>query len=208
MSMGNSWYCCCNCQSKHHISLCTNEQYGYTSEQSTQSTTQQNVTVISQPSAAQQNVTTTSQNLAVTNHPSTITSAKSASLSVTAPPPQNAACLLKTAVATIRHGPNHTRASLMFDEGSQRSFITESLVTTLALQSHCKKDITTLSFRAQHQLSKQINVAVVHLVTPTGQAILLTVLHGPSYCHAIAEYSEIWCSWSSSPPEASPGSLH
>ena len=119
VSACNSRHHCCNCQRKHHTSLCTNEQHGDTSEQSTQpSATQQNATVTSQPSASQQNITATSQNLAVTNQPSATTPAESASLSATAPPPQNTVRLLKTAVATIRNGPNHTRAKLLFDEGS------------------------------------------------------------------------------------------
>jgi len=71
VSTCNSRHRCRNCQRKHHTSLCTNEQYGDTSEQSSQPpATQQNVTVTTQPSATQQNVTTTSQNLAMTNQPS------------------------------------------------------------------------------------------------------------------------------------------
>ena len=167
VSACNSRHRCRNCQRKHHTSLCTNEQNGDTSEQPTP------------PSATQQNVTTTSQNLAVTNQPSATTPTGSTSLSATAPPPQNTVCLLKTAVATIRHGPNHTRANLLFDEGLQRSFITESLASTLALQPHHKEDITISSFGAQRQLNKQTNVAVVHLVTLTGQTIPLTVLVVP-----------------------------
>ena len=167
VSACNSRHRCRNCQRKHHTSLCTNEQNGDTSEQPTL------------PSATQQNVSMTSQNLAVTNQPCATTPTESTSLSATAPPPQHTVCLLKTAVATIRHGPNHTRANLLFDEGSQRSFITESLASTLALQPHHKEDITISSFGAQRQLNKQTNVAVVHLVTLTGQTIPLTVLIVP-----------------------------
>jgi len=96
--------------------------------------------------------------------------------------------VLKTAVATIKHGPNHTRANLLFNDGLQRSFITKSLATTLALQPHRKEDITISSFGAQRQLSKQINVAVIHLVTLTGQIILMTVLM------VTMSFSDIWCS--------------
>ena len=49
----------------------------------------------------------------------------------------------------------------------------------MALQPHHKEDITISSFGAQRQLNKQTNVAVVHLVTLTGQTIPLTVLIVP-----------------------------
>jgi len=115
----------------------------------------------------------------MTSQPLTITSVNSASLSVTAPSPQNTVCLLKTAVATIRNGPNYSRANLLFDEGLHRSFITEALANTLTLQPHCKEDITISSFGAQHQLNKQVNVSIANLITLTGQIIPLTVLVVP-----------------------------
>ena len=49
----------------------------------------------------------------------------------------------------------------------------------MALQPHHKEDITIASFGAQRQFSKQVNVAVVNLVTLTGQTIPLTVLVVP-----------------------------
>ena len=57
-----------------------------------------------------------------------------ASLSMTLPPShtkRNSVCLLKTAIATVTRS---TTANLLFDEGSQRSFITQDLASSLALQ--------------------------------------------------------------------------
>ena len=68
---------------------------------------------------------------------------------------------------------------MLFDEGSQRSFITEELANTLAVQSYHKEDITVSSFGAQCQLNHQVNVAVVNLITMTGQSIPLTMLVVP-----------------------------
>ena len=87
------------------------------------------------------------------------------SLSMTLPSPINSVCLLKTAVATITNGDKSTRANLLFDEGSQRSFITQDLVKILALQPYCKEDITVSSFGGQCQLNRQVNVAVINLLT-------------------------------------------
>jgi len=61
----------------------------------------------------------------------------------------------------------------LFDEGSHRSF---ALANTLALQPHCKEDVTISSFGAQRQLNKQVSVAVINLVTLAGQTIPLTIL--------------------------------
>ena len=159
MSACSSRHRCRNCQRKHRMSLCTNEHSNPLDQPTQPLTSQQNLTVASQPPAT--------------------TPIDSASLSVIAPSPQNTVCLLKTAVATIRNGPNYSRANLLFDEGSQRSFITETLTNTLALQPDRKKDITISSFGEQRELNKQVNVAVVHLITQSGQTIPLTVLVVP-----------------------------
>ena len=94
-------------------------------------------------------------------------------------PPQNSVCLLKTAVATITNGDHRTRANLLLDEGSQRSFITQDLANTLNLQPCRKEDITVSSFGAQCQLKHQVNVATINLLSLSGQAIPLTVLVVP-----------------------------
>ena len=105
--------------------------------------------------------------------------------------PQNTVCLLKTAITTVRNGTNSIKANVLFDEGSQRSFIAEELANTLAVQSYRKEDITVSSFEAQCQLNRQVNVAVVNLITMTGQSIPLTVLVVPPDCHTITEHSDI-----------------
>ena len=128
VSACNSRHRCRNCQRKHHTSLCTNDQHNNTSQHPTQpAASQQNPSqpLVSQQSPAQPPVS--QQNLVMTSRPPATTNTTfgdSASLSVSAPSPQNTVCLLKTAVATITNGSKHTRANLLFDEGSQRSFIT------------------------------------------------------------------------------------
>ena len=163
MSQCNSRHRCHNCQRKHHTSLCTSRQDN-PADQSGHSA-----------STAQQNTTIPSQSAIATITHSTDT----ASLSMTIPSPQNSVCLLKTAVATVTNGNNLTKANLLFDEGSQRSFITQDLAKTLALQPFCKEDLTVSSFGAQCQVNREVNVAVISLLTMSGQAIPLTVLVVP-----------------------------
>ena len=159
VSSCNSKHRCHNCQRKRHTSLCTNGQ--------------QNVNPPEQPTNDAQQ--TPGQSSTTTNKNSTETT----SLSMTLPSPKNSVCLLKTAVATITNGEKRTRANLLFDEGSQRSFITQDLANTLALQPSHKEDITVSSFGAQCQLNRQLAVAVVNLLTLSGQIIPLTVLVVP-----------------------------
>ena len=161
VSLCNSRHRCHNCQRKHHTSLCTNGQHGGTSDRSTQ------------PATPTQNHT---------HQPATATNTNAvdtASLSVTVPLPQNTVCLLKTAVATNRNGIYHSKANVLFDKGSQRSFITEGVANTLALQPHRKEDIVISSFAAHRKLNQEVNVAVISLDTLTGQTIPMTVLVVP-----------------------------
>ena len=92
---------------------------------------------------------------------------------------QNSVCLLKTVVATVTHGSRSATANLLFDEGSQRSFITQDLVNSLELQPYQCEDINISSFGANCHLSHQIDVAMINLLTNDGQAILLSVLVVP-----------------------------
>ena len=93
--------------------------------------------------------------------------------------PENNMCLLKTAVATVTHGSRSAKANLLFDEGSQRSFITQNLANTLGLQPYRREDINLSSFGAQCQLSRQVEVAIINFLTKNGEAISLSVLVVP-----------------------------
>ena len=159
VSSCNSRHRCHNCQRKHHTSICTNGQHNA-------NPSEQPIHPTSSAQAAQQTNTPPGQATIAVN---------TTSLSMTIPPSQNSVCLLKTAVATIANGDNRTGANLLFDEGSQ----TQNLADTLALQPYCTEDITVSSFGAQCQLNRKVNVAVINLLTLSGQAIPLTVLVVP-----------------------------
>ena len=56
--------------------------------------------------------------------------------------------MLKTAIATVTHGSDHALANVLFDEGSQRSFVTKALVNTLELQPYQQENINFSTFGA------------------------------------------------------------
>ena len=95
------------------------------------------------------------------------------------PAPHNHVYLLKTAVATVTHGSKRAQTNLLFDEGSQRSFVTKALANALKLQPYRKEDINLFSFGAKCQLSHQVEVAMVNLLIKNGDAVLLSVLVVP-----------------------------
>ena len=102
----NSKFQCRNCQHKHHTSLCTGS-----GSQSTQ------------PSNTKNNPEGSSQT----------TGLFIPSFSKSGPPSQTNSCLLETAVAMVSTSNVTMEGNLIFDEGAQRSFITQDLATNLNL---------------------------------------------------------------------------
>ena len=183
VSICNSKHRCHNCKRKHHTSLCSHEQ------QPTGQHPKVPTGHSSQPAhTGQQNIgaATSCPISSTTNPPPTrpvnSNTTDTASLSMTMPPShttQNSVCLLKTAIATVTHGSRSATANLLFDEGSQRSFITQDLASSLALQPYQREDINISSFGANCHLNRQIDVAMINLLTSDGQAIRLSVLVVP-----------------------------
>ena len=180
VSICNSKHRCHNCKRKHHTSLCSHEQ------QPTGQHPKVPTGHSSQPAhTGQQNIgaATSCPISSTTNPPPTrpvnSNTTDTASLSMTMPPShttQNSVCLLQTAIATVTHGSRSSTANLLFDEGSQRSFITQDLASSLALQPYQREDINISSFGANCHLNRQIDVAMINLLTSDGQAIRLSVL--------------------------------
>ena len=169
MSACNSRHRCRDCQKKHHTPscpLCNSGQDSNSSSQSSHTVQQSNSTPPSQPATAAAKNTSNG-------------TTDTASMSMTIPAPQSSVCLLKTAVATVTNGKKRTKANLLFDEGSQKSFITEDLAKALALRQLCKEDIIVSTFGAQRQLNREVSVAKISLLTLSGQPISITVLVVP-----------------------------
>jgi len=84
---------------------------------------------IGHPTSTVQQINTLPGQSGATN----VESSDTTSLLMTIPSPQSSVCLLKTAVATVTNGSNITKENVLFDEGSQRSFIIQDLARNLAL---------------------------------------------------------------------------
>ena len=146
---------CCKCGNKHHTSICNDSTKGDTSN--------------------------TIQITSETAPPST-TTVDTASLTTLAPHkvPKNTTCLLKTAIATVVGTNLQMEANILFDEVSQRSFLTEKLVKELALTPYKFESISLSSFGAEKPLHRQMDTVFIRIRTTTGELVSLSVLVVPT----------------------------
>ena len=89
-------------------------------------------------------------------------------------------CLLKTAVAPIIAGNNKTKASILFDEGAQRSFISIDMVKELGISPTSTTDISLASFGSASRLHQKLGVTTVEIETVTGELIPISTLIVPT----------------------------
>ena len=151
----SSKYRCRKCGRKHHTSICSEARTG-NGVQLQQS---------SQP----------------------VTSETTSLTTLTPPSPHNVltkgnACLLKTAIASVSspYSETQTEANILFDEGSQRSFLTQELADLLSLKPHKKEDISLAAFGASHPCNKSMPVTTVHIRTQSGDLVPISVLIVPT----------------------------
>lgn len=88
--------------------------------------------------------------------------------------------MLKTAVATLTSDTTEVEANVLFDEGSQRSFITEDLARALSLTPHHKEDVHLSSFGSRQPLNKTMEVAHINIKTIMGATVPISVLIVPT----------------------------
>ena len=147
---------CRKCRRKHHTSLCTDSS--------------------SEPNTPRQDTTKepiiSSATLSTTVSPPTTTTALHLA--------GNNICILKTAVATVSAEGTYVEANILFDEGSQRSFITKSLADCLTLQPHGTEELSISTFGTRTSHVNKLDVATIYLHTISGQPIPLTVLIVPT----------------------------
>ena len=113
--------------------------------------------------------------------PTTVAEATTVTTAVLPPEPakptKNSICLLKTAVAHITAGGIHIEANILcFDEGAQRSFITEKLANTLRISPHTSENVSISAFGDKLSSSTQLGVATINVVTLEGEQIPISVL--------------------------------
>ena len=178
VSSCNSKHRCHHCKRKHHTTLCTygqqppvttNIQHAAMTNV-TQQTEQGNATsgTVTTPPAPPQPVT-----------PQPTNQSNTSQFSVTVPPHRNNVCLLKTAVATVSNGRRTTKACILLDEGSQRSFVTSDLAKQLALQPIGQETINISHFGATHPTNQVLDIATINLLTKSGESLQLSVFIVP-----------------------------
>jgi len=161
ISQCKSKYRCRNCNRCHHTSVCNNT----TNTDKPISPTSNSFSGTQGHTAATPTANTTSLTT-VTTHPRK--------------GPTNHTCLLKTAVATVTSLQTEAEGNILFDEGSQRSFLTQELADALSLQPHHKEDIHLSSFGSKTPLNKKMDAAQISIRTRDGNLLPISVLIVPS----------------------------
>ena len=154
----NSKNRCKKCHNKHHTSLCRmentpsmippNPTSHVTPNQSSQGNAQQPSQSFVPTTSASTNLTTTHTLFNNSEH--------------------NSMCLLKTAVAIVKVNNNKVIANILFDEGAQRSFITQTLADQLRSTSYGKETLCISSFGGETTSKSQIDIVRVVLETILG----------------------------------------
>ena len=161
VSQCSSKHRCRKCSRKHHTSLCTHKS-----------------DITPQGNNADQNSDNipSPNNTTTTTAMTTIATSAATSLHVAG----DSVCLLKTAVANVYANDTGIEATILLDEGSQRSFLTEGLARNLRVQTHHTEDICLASFGSPTALVKRLDVATIYLETITGDRLPLSVLIVPT----------------------------
>ena len=158
VSQCNSKFRCRHCKRKHHTSICTD---------STQSSVQEK-TESPKADASDPKKTT----IALT--PAT---QKSNAMQSTVPV---SSCLLKTAIAMIGSSAGISlEGNILFDEGAQRSFISQDMAIKLNLQPCNKESISLASFGATSATHTNLPTGIIQIQTVTGERIPISVLIAP-----------------------------
>ena len=93
-------------------------------------------------------------------------------------PPNNNTCLLKTAIAKVHAGSHYCKAQILFDEGAQRSFMTQQLAQDLNIRS-CQRQRIVISAFGGEAVPKELQVTSISLQTNNGTEVPLSVLIVP-----------------------------
>ena len=89
------------------------------------------------------------------------------------------ACLLKTAIATVSAGPISAEGNIFFNEGDQRSFISQDLADKLCLKATHTERISLSSFGNTVSATRSLQVASISVHTQDQSAIPMSVLVVP-----------------------------
>ncbi|XP_071161120.1 uncharacterized protein [Mytilus edulis] len=98
--------------------------------------------------------------------------------------------LLKTAIAPITYDKTHfNTANILFDEGAQRSFITQEMADLLNLRPHRKEAITISGFGESNKKVRNLPIATIYIKGLTNILIPIEVLIVPQIAYPIHTYA-------------------
>ena len=172
VSQCTSKFSCRHCNKKHHTSLCHTLSSSNDPTQSVQPSTSKST---NEKATNQAGTGTTTNQTGTTTTTETFTTVTSPPLSAL----YTSVCLLKTAIADISAGLTTVEGHILFDEGAQRSFITQELADTLQLQPTRHELITVSSFGEQVSTPKKFAVATICIRTLNAGQIPVSVLVVP-----------------------------
>ena len=166
---------CKKCNNKHHTSICGAGPLQPTQRDHTTPSTETK-SHVQPPMQKDHTAKSTETNQAQNTVPVTTTIAlANTQASVLC----NSVCLLKTAVAKVVSDVGSATANILFDEGAQRSFISKELANTLKLTPCRSENISLVPFGADASTPQHLDVAVITIVSYTGEMIPLSVLVVP-----------------------------
>ncbi|XP_062596767.1 uncharacterized protein LOC134258250 [Saccostrea cucullata] len=148
---------CKKCQKKHHTSICDMKQ----TKDKDEPTRSTSVNIVETSKKAETTV------LNVEHRPTNV--------------------LLKTAIAPVSHENQTTDANILFDEGSQRSFITEKLANELEITRR-RSEAIKLSTFGENGSVQYLDSATINLITDSGELIAINVLIVPSIASPLSSY--------------------
>ncbi|XP_062616210.1 uncharacterized protein LOC134277925 [Saccostrea cucullata] len=144
---------CKKCGKRHHTYLCAGSKE--TTHESTYHVTSENI----QSSTKYENVIPTSTSL----HTSSMT---------------NIPTILKTATAKVTNGETVMDTTVLFDEGSQRSFITEELAQNLNLKQTGTETLMIAAFGGK-EIMRTLKTSTLFLIADSGERIQIHVVIVP-----------------------------
>ena len=176
---------CLNCLNRHSVSKCKSQNHCKVCHRKHHTSLCRNVELPP---------TTPSTEPATTNKvPSTSTTDKTTLPSVSSyhigDANKHTPVLPKTAVASVASHNNHISAHILFDEGSQRSFVTSDVAAKLDLKPETQEAISLSTFGGNTSSVKRINTATVYLETIQEETIPIHVIIVPTIAAPLTTYT-------------------